>query len=254
LKRLLTLLAFIISLSFAVGCCVHTHGHRIIYKPPQEEFVESLANNTVALIAKSELSGEYYTYCSGVWVDRRHFITARHCIENDDESVSLGNLVKFKTIKEFSTEHPPPTLEDDDIYTGLVSSFGRDFDLAIVATVDDVSHTNAKVSDKRLYDGLPVHIVGHPVGLEYTYFTGIISKTRDIWAFGMNQKTLQITSFTWMGNSGCGAYDDDGGLVGIASFMVVKSGARGMAFYIHRDTIVNFLDDNQIEYEILQTK
>jgi S1-C subfamily serine protease len=49
---------------------------------------------------------------------------------------------------------------------------------------------------------------------------------------------MQVSAPIWYGNSGGGAFDAEGSLVGIASF---KALAPNVAFYVHLETIREFL-------------
>jgi len=251
-KHLFILLGLILSISFSIGCCVQQLD-RTFDQPQglisqnstnQKEFVKHLQEVTVALITRSQIDNEYFTYCGGVWVNDEHIVTARHCIRNDDGSVTTGTIVKYKTYNAYSPRIPEPRLTPFDIKTAIVVGFDRESDLAILSSVDNVRHKVAFISKDYVYDGQPVYIMGHTKGLEYTFMDGIVSKTREITAFGMRQKTIHVTSHAWKGNSGGGAYDSNGKLVGICSFLVPP----GAVFFIHKDVVVDLLEENNIEY------
>jgi S1-C subfamily serine protease len=56
---------------------------------------------------------------------------------------------------------------------------------------------------------------------------------------------VQIIAHVLPGNSGGGAFTKDGTLVGIASW--IKGGA-GISFFVHPETIQNFLITNKIKH------
>ena len=57
-------------------------------------------------------------------------------------------------------------------------------------------------------------------------------------------KTLQISSPAWRGNSGGGAFDADGKLIGISSWVSARGPMLG--FFIHRDEIEKFLKESKV--------
>jgi S1-C subfamily serine protease len=54
-------------------------------------------------------------------------------------------------------------------------------------------------------------------------------------------KVVQISAPIWIGNSGGGAFNSDGHLIGLSSWITLR--APSVAFFIHRDEIKNFLKD-----------
>lgn len=109
-------------------------------------------------------------------------------------------------------------------------------------------HTIAKFNSNSIRNGKEIHIVGHTIGMWWTYTPGTVSATRNNFEM-MNEKKskiLQINSAAWMGNSGGGAFDEEGNLLGIISFVNVK--VPNMTFFVHRDIILNFLKKNKIQY------
>jgi S1-C subfamily serine protease len=86
-----------------------------------------------------------------------------------------------------------------------------------------------------------VHVVGHPVGFWWTYSSGYVSNT---WSDiegpePMRGQMLQVSAPVWNGNSGGGAFDEKGHLIGIASW-ISKAGPQ-LSFFVHRDVIIKFM-------------
>ena len=88
-------------------------------------------------------------------------------------------------------------------------------------------------------------IVGHTTGLWWTYIEGDVSSSRT--HVGKFSKLLQISSPAWFGNSGGGAFNEDGKLVGISSWIYTK--APMVTFFVHGDVIRSFLVKNNIKSE-----
>jgi S1-C subfamily serine protease len=121
-------------------------------------------------------------------------------------------------------------------------------DLAVLKSIDDVDHNMLKISTNDVQIGTEVHILGHPVGMEYTYMKGIVSQVRKfhIPSIGKKLKVLHVTSLVWRGNSGGPAVDGSGHLVGVASF--IRPGTPGMSFFVHKDELIKLLDKADIKY------
>lgn len=190
----------------------------------QKEFVNSLQEKTVALVKESS-DGGIFPYCSGVWVAKDLILTAHHCFDGE-ETLSY----KTFTDKSFEGRIAFPVKED------------KLNDLILLKAVDGASfdHPFAKVAESD-WTGEKVHIVGHPNGLWWTYFAGEVSSKRRIYdgAEDKYQRLLQISAPVWRGNSGGGAFDKNGNLVGISSWIMVD--VPMMAFFIHREAISEFL-------------
>lgn len=199
-----------------------------------------LLNSTVAMVAESPFGDGFYTYCSGVWISPTKFLTAKHCVVDDNnvDSDPVGTFIRFKTRREVSIIYNRIT--DKSPYWGLVLGVDPDYDLALVSSVDDVrmEHTYVGVSHERINIGDEVRIVGHTAGMQYSYLTGIISAVRIDEEDG--NKYLQISSSAFRGNSGGAAFDRYGNIVGICSSIYIR--APNVVFFVHRDTVLHFLE------------
>ncbi len=167
------------------------------------------------------------TLCSAVWIKQGVLLTANHCVK---ESI----LFSYSTLD-----------DTDDVYR-LAAPFARDEknDLAIlyVDPVTEPPHDIAVLSDIDIESGESVDIVGHTVGLEWTYSKGYVAAIRtNMLGPGQTdaEKVIQISSPAWMGNSGGGAFDDGGSLIGLCSW--ISTSGPFLTFFIHRDTIKKFL-------------
>lgn len=189
------------------------------------EFVNSIQEKTVALIKKNK-EGEIFTFCGGVWVARDLILTAHHCLRED------SFIVFYRQQKDSNIE----------IRIAAPKKFDKLNDLILLKAVDGTIpiHPYADIA-KNEWVGQPVHIMGHPNGLSWSYFQGTISSRRKIFDKDLDgyQRLLQISAPIWKGNSGGGAFDQDGNLVGICSWITLDAPMVG--FFIHREPILEFL-------------
>lgn len=186
-----------------------------------------LEKTTVALVfnEKNILS----PFCSGVWIGKKEILTAHHCVKLHLEK-KIEN-VNYKTLFDKTAKAK----------NSKILVFDEGADLAILrADPDNLDpHPIAVLADEA-WDGQHVNIVGHTMGLWWSYIDGIISSTRITTDdFGKPKMILQISSSIWKGNSGGGAWDDQGRLVGIASFIFNK--APMISFFIHHEHIKQLL-------------
>jgi S1-C subfamily serine protease len=93
-----------------------------------------------------------------------------------------------------------------------------------------------------IHDGDEVDVVGSTVGLPFTCFHGQVAATRVFDESPFKTLQLQVAGVNH-GNSGGGAFDSHGALIGIADFMYGRGEEtmQGMAFFVHRDSIFTFL-------------
>lgn len=194
-----------------------------------------LIDSTVAMVTKGN-SG-YYTYCSGVWISPDKFLTAKHCVATESGS-SIGTMVRFKTRKEVNIVKNQITLTEP--HWGLVSGVDGVQDIALVSSIEgNLDHGYVGVSDKEIGAGDEVQIIGHTMGMQYSYLRGVISAVREEDEDEGVKLLLQISTPAFRGNSGGGAFDADGNLVGICSSIWTL--APNVVLFVHRDKIVEFL-------------
>lgn len=228
--------------------------------------VERIDDSTIALVQAND-DNEYDVICGGVWITDHDFITAFHCIEDvvlptwninngqlslddPDEKLYIGKTVSYVSSRNFNErkrQFESPITEFDTTLAVIVAT-DRERDAALIKTlseIDSVRHSIARVRSTDLVVGEHLHIIGHPVGFYFTYIEGIISGTRVSVHPGRNEhvKVIQINSDAWYGNSGGGAFDSDGNLVGISSFLLKN--APAMTFFVHCDTINDFLQKHE---------
>jgi serine protease Do len=192
----------------------------------RQKTVEYLLNSTAALV---ENVGSFVVpNCAGVWISKTLILTANHCV--DEHPPNFQYIV-------------PGDLTDKKLREALLLAADKKVDLALlIANPEDLpEHNVVKLSEDPIVVGDPMHVVGHTAGYPWTYSYGFVSAIRD-GMFGpsaFDTKVVQISAPVWMGNSGGGAFDSNGQLVGICSW-VSKSGPH-LTFFIHRDIIKSFL-------------
>lgn len=242
MKKFALLLGFIVSLLLSLGCC---SGITRVNSPPTD-LIPHLKNSTVTLVQQQD-DGIYMPFCGAVWVNKEYLVTAKHCVENDDEEVEIGNTLKFQIYKEFDNHYP--FSKNDKVYIAEIVAEGADNeDVALLRSLDNVEHGIATVATYTPRDGQTIHHIGHPRGLQFTYMKCVMAEERIYYTYGYNRHVIHVVGFIWFGSSGGGGFDDQGNLVGIAS-MINK--APGQSIFIHPKVIRSLLDDNRIEYYVL---
>jgi S1-C subfamily serine protease len=219
--------------SFMMGCC--TNITDVTLKTQQELentpalkqklIVEKLRQSTVAIVL--DVSGVKLPMCSGIWVSQNLILTAAHCI--DTEKL----VYEYSTVDDYNKEKTKKA---------TVVGIEEDVDLALLfAPVDGVQHPIAIMSSDVISTGDAVHVVGHPAGYAWTYTHGYVGSVRDsiLGPSKIMNKIVQISAPIWLGNSGGGAFDTDGNLIGVCSW-ISKSGPQ-LSFFVHKDIIEEFM-------------
>jgi S1-C subfamily serine protease len=220
-------------LSFLVGgCCTAFLQHEQSDQSKQLQLdnkiaIENLRQTTVAIVDTS--LGKIIPTCSGVWIDQNIILTAAHCVED-------STLIEYSTVADYNNEK---------VKKAIVIAADKQVDLAIIVSSEiDEPHPVASLSGQIISTGDKVNIVGHPVGYAWTYSSGYVSSIRSNMSgpVGISEKIIQISAPVWLGNSGGGAFDEDGRLIGICSW-ISKNGPQ-LTFFVHRDAINKFIVDN----------
>ena len=241
-----------LTLAIGIGCCTIIHTDTI---PPYEnrnniELIENIQNATVAFLINQEKDKK--AYCAGVWIDEKRILTVNHCAEvlgrktldiSEETSYdAVGDPIVFVNHSDIDKNGD---ILSHVLWLGKVTQVDKKRDLALITVLEPTSaHTITSIIDRSIYPGESLHIIGHTIGLTWSYIKGNVSNTRNMQGpMTGNEfiisKVLQVSAPVWMGNSGGGAFNSDGNLVGICSWITLK--APNVSFFIHYNDIKDFL-------------
>jgi hypothetical protein len=246
----------LIILAFAAGCCTSKKPTSPIVEKVQKtediknvEITKHVQDATVAFVIGQP--GEKTPYCAGVWVDSEHILTAAHCAEILGRTVfSVDEKKEYNPIGDIAVFVNHGDLRNGEIpqdfsWIGIIEKIDKEHDLALVKSISGTSHhTIALLAVKDIQAGELVHTMGHPIGLLWTYTRGVVAAIRNstVPILGdqlIQTKVIQVSAPIWAGNSGGGAFNTDGHLIGLCSWITLR--APNIGFFIHRDEIKNFL-------------
>lgn len=195
-------------------------------------------------------------YCGGVWLNDFMAITAKHCLTLDDPELfeefenrqDVGDKLMRRTVEvmtyaDYGLPRRVPTM------TASVVATDRG-DLALLRVTQRTHHDNATVGKEVPAIGSSVDIVGHTLGLGWTYMPGTVSFRRRFQKnpLGMKEEFLQMVGGVHVGNSGGGVFNDSAELVGIVSF--ISEYANSVSFSVHVDEIRDFLRRQKVQYRL----
>jgi len=260
MKKLAVLLAYVI---FITGCFIfkvdvqrHNTSSKILDK---NELIERIDDTTVILTRPIAEDGKQYAaYCTGVWIDKGVILTAYHCVEVGalteaetftaemfgiviDEKALINRKLTFTTNQQTADTRRHRMIRSSAINIGNIIAVNKNSDLALVRADINRAYTTTRLSKKRIRRGDKLYVTGHTAGLPYTYSEVIIANERIMTTASGKKpiKVLQLSGPVWKGNSGGGAFDEHGKLMGICSFLI--RGTSNITFFIHRNEISKFM-------------
>jgi hypothetical protein len=202
-----------------VACCATIPSPPVVPKPVT---IQDLLYMTVALTEDGQLR------CAGVWVSESEFLTAGHCVKflglnPIEQQLRTESLVAFPDYDPIGKTAHWQARSDDKDRTGVLVRYSEVHDLGLVSVSDPPAHPIAKLRSKPVFQGDPVHLVGHPMGSLWSYTHGFVSNPQV--SLGLDEPRLQLDASINHGDSGGGAFDVDGNLVGVCSFMATSVNA-----------------------------
>ena len=267
-------LLFVFFIGIIAGCCSHTQNFQHTRKIQSNA---DMVNSTVALVHYKDKhdnivdaenkNGIMKVYCSGVWITHNIFLTAAHCVEDigkpekQIEEILIDQILGLKLPKWDPTGHELYFSTRNDIWDeqtkdyrgshkGTIIAYYSEYDLALVQAKVELNdlqipmHAVANLAEE-LEIGSDVKIVGHPGGMWWTFTKGTISaihtKVKNPRDETIN--AIQISAPVWFGNSGGGAFNENGELVGICSWI---RDIPNTSFFIHPSIIRIVLRENNI--------
>lgn len=269
MKKILTLA---MTLTVVIGCIVNSGTVNRTARTPsfnsQEELIEIIDAATIALVEKNE-DNDFQVTCGGIWITQYQFISAFHCVSDivlpsieissdgmlifkeADETMYVGKTVSYvssQRLKRSDRQYHQP-IDVINVSDAIIIATDRDHDLVMIQTVDHfdaIIHQALPVRKpyNELLIGERVHILGHTAGYPFTYINGVVSAERDSnGPFKKKIHVIQINASVWFGNSGGAAFDMNGNIVGIASF--IRKDVPNMSFFIHFNVINQFIEKNE---------
>ena len=196
-------------------------------------------------------------YCAGVWISKDTILTARHCVNVAAEIEQVGDPENLVIHYVMDFEAPAPRHEPLGVHIGSVVKVDADNDLALLKATGGEggkaipAHEVAMLATQLPGVGEDIWIVGHPKGMFFSTYKGSVAgyrtDTGNRIGFG---HWIQVQAPVFYGNSGGGAFDSDGNLIGIASNIALfPSGpfsfgvVPNMGFFVDANAIRAFLKD-----------
>lgn len=218
--------------------------------------VQHLNNSSVALVGVTT-SGSIEVYCTGVWVNEDTLVTAAHCIRiavladlkkparDEDGDVVIGDLTGQRVFYIVEGEVEEVGKDPNAMHSSRAVAIDLDHDLAILKASGKVipPHEYAQLAKTTPGIGETVHIVGQVKRLYWSYVTGVVSAYRSSLPENRTPNGevgpfIQISAPVYYGNSGGGAFNNEGELIGIANFL---GGAPNTSMFAHVDSVRELL-------------
>lgn len=132
--------------------------------------------------------------------------------------------------------------EPNGIHLSRAVKFDAGHDLALLKSVGkSFTHGIAKIADKNPLVGDKLVICGHTQGFYWSVLHGWVSGYRDqVPNWMINGPFMQVQAPIFHGNSGGGAFDMNGDLIGVAEMMMVE--VPNMSMFVGLETVRLFID------------
>jgi S1-C subfamily serine protease len=236
---------------------------------PEKSKAATVAFITTGLVTEDS----YYPYCTGVWINRDTLMTALHCAAGNAKREKIRQLPKdervvgnflIDDVKDPTGTTMNYSMEDEVVgidlkpkrtHAAKVVAIDSPHDLALLKADSDIPHHNwLRIADEMPKVGEKLYIVGHPGGLYFTFFDGIMAAIRETFPqdeeedeVKMEGPFLQIYSGIYHGNSGGPVISEKGEIVGIVSF-IARSPNQGFA--IACPSLKHFVLESNLKHKI----
>jgi hypothetical protein len=222
--------------------------------PTQKQVLEEIGNASAALVLHH--GDEVRVYCTAVWISKDTLLTANHCVEAAYESWQENHKTdddseeKVPSIKEINYyyivrgENDGVGKEPTGIHLAKAISLDKKHDLALLKVSGKLipPHAIASLASNEPEIGEHVFVLGHVTGLYWTHVECVVSAFREslpLKGLNFSGPFTQLSGPIYFGNSGGGAFNNKGELIGIASFI---TRAPNTAMFISLESIKNFLN------------
>lgn len=269
------LINFVLICLFLISCHYSEEVNFALEEKNQESLIKHLSNSTAVLLIPGDDS-KFIGSCAGVFVAPQRILTAKHCLEPylpykkvDISSTDASELLKILIL----IDQQAPELEKLEmfqkdwskidsiqvpikLYSQLNDSFyenqnpspyravliatDSNNDLALLKVTNPIKHEYVTIANKNIFLGQKIHVIGHPASLEYTYHQGFVSGERFRLFEEKMQHYLQVSSAIFNGNSGGGAFDAQGNLLGICSIYLKE--VPQISYFVHINEIKKFIE------------
>lgn len=211
---------------------------------------------------------ELRAYCTGIWVNHDTILTAAHCVEVHKPQLykiiesfglplpvgapawsAVGDKLQYSTYDDIQDA---PLKKVRTTRNCTVFAVDKEDDLAVIKVdtnqLGDLANHEVAVIASSIQVGDDIHIMGHPGGVLWTYARGSVARIRDAYPNADENKvdTLQISAPVWYGDSGGGAFDSNGHLVGVMSF--INNRIPNVGFCVKFNVIERFLTHYKIKH------
>lgn len=197
---------------------------------PHNRASSDLEQKTVALVEES-LFGPH-VYCSGVWVSEDQILTANHCLADLD----IGERVMYVTRNDVSASDED---EIEALRAGRLQARDEEHDLALVTVKLQPPHAVATVARGDVTVGESTETMGHPMGLWWSYSTGVVSAIRVVSDEDNAMWYVQSTASISPGNSGGGLFNADHEVIGVCHAYFPRG--ENLNIYVHVQYVRAFL-------------